>query len=706
MDSNFTRSLLRSALGVMVLAFAPGNYARQRVLEPADLSRFEQLSHRYATFTISPDRELLAFVVERPKTRSTPGPAESLLTEERCDVWLTSLRTSKTWNLTNGIATAAGFFMPTWSPDGQHLAMVSSRKNSDSIVVWDRRIGRMRDVVDQALDYWYPNEPSMVWSSDESLLCFLRPRGRRASGIEGQRLSAEIATREWKRSWEGKEPTASVIDSGIEPSLSPKTELTSINIRTGKAEKLAVGAFRSLQISPDRKYFAFLKQAGKFRPEAGKPLTTRSFRRYSVLGYQLEITDHTGASVTPTSLTFFNPDSIKWSPSSQYLSVVAEDPNSPEGTLWTYQLNLQSKTVLKLDGEAVEDAAVELVTNKSLKFPVPAKDATLVGFDQDKTAVFTASNRTGTYVWLADAGETTPRLIYESNQFVRDVAEGQRQLIEYKSLDRKALKAWIVLPPDYENGKRYPVVTWVYPGAVLGDKPPGMTGLNSSLPLNLQLFAAHGYVVLIPSIPLSPAGQVSDTYAELLNGVLPAIDKLVELGIGDPDRVALAGHSWGGYATLALITQTRRFKTAIALAGISDYFSFYTGFSLPRRYLDEPLEFPRAMVDVEGLTAVSLRFGNPPWKNFGLYLRNNPMFFVERVETPLLLIHGDMDLVPIEQAEQFFSALYRQGKRARFVRYWGEGHLLNSPQNVNDMWSRIYEWLEEGLSVRGTTFQN
>jgi len=78
--------------------------------------------------------------------------------------------------------------------------------------------------------------------------------------------------------------------------------------------------------------------------------------------------------------------------------------------------------------------------------------------------------------------------------------------------------------------------------------------------------------------------------------------------------------------------------------------------------------------------------------------RNSPPFTAGDVETPLLIIHGDMDYVPIQQGEQFFSALYRRGKRARFVRYRGEGHLLQSPANIHDMWQHIFRWLDEFLS--------
>ena len=82
-------------------------------------------------------------------------------------------------------------------------------------------------------------------------------------------------------------------------------------------------------------------------------------------------------------------------------------------------------------------------------------------------------------------------------------------------------------------------------------------------------------------------------------------------------------------------------------------------------------------------------------KDLGRYMRNSPIFYVERVETPVMIVQGDLDYVAIQQGEEFFTSLYRQGKRAEFVRYWGEGHVLESPANIRDMWARIETWLDE-----------
>src|SRR6202035_4279070 len=132
-------------------------------------------------------------------------------------------------------------------------------------------------------------------------------------------------------------------------------------------------------------------------------------------------------------------------------------------------------------------------------------------------------------------------------------------------------------------------------------------------------------------------------------------------------------HSFGGFATYGLIAQTSRFRAAVALAGPSDLISLYGIFDARERYTEYPQE-NLAMAAL--MESAQTRMGNPPWKDLGRYLRNSPIFSVDRVQTPLLIIQGDMDYVAIQQGEEFFSSLYRQGKRAEFVRYWGEGHVI------------------------------
>ncbi len=327
----------------------------------------------------------------------------------------------------------------------------------------------------------------------------------------------------------------------------------------------------------------------------------------------------------------------------------------------------------------------------------PSPEASLVAFNSEKeTAVF-RSDLAGTCLWAKDARAKEFWSVVETNTFLRDIQPGKLRKIEYRSLDGQELKGWLILPYGYKEGTRLPLVTWVYAGIVYTDAPPQQYPFGQQDVLNPQLLAAHGYAVLLPSMPLKPYGEIEDPYMQLTKGVLPAVDKLVDLGIVDPKRMGVMGWSYGGYSVYGLITQTNRFQAAIAGAGVSNLVSLYGTFSAfdgRSRYDTHAHEDPFRMWNVE-----TQAMGGPPWKTLGRYLRNSPINYADRVETPLMIIHGDLDtIVGIEQAEEFFTALYRQNKRAMLLRYWGEWHGINSPANVRDMWQRIYAWFDEYLA--------
>ena len=346
--------------------------------------------------------------------------------------------------------------------------------------------------------------------------------------------------------------------------------------------------------------------------------------------------------------------------------------------------------------------ALDLHTGAIITLPKAAPGARLVAYEPvTRTAVMYAADRAGMTVWRTTPGAQEAAVLVAANRFLSQVAEAAFRALEYTSLNGEKLAGWMLLPPGYEPGRRYPVITWVYAGAVYGKRPPEFMGINSSSALNLQVAAAHGYVVLLPSMPLAREGLAEEPMLRLTEGVLPAVDRLVELGIADPDRLFVMGQSFGGFSTYGLVTQTRRFRAGVALAGLSNLISMYGQLDARERYTPYPHEhfFQQAIME-----SAQVGMGNPPWRDLGRYLRNSPIFHVERVQTPLLIIQGDLDYVPIQQGEEFFTSLYRQGKRARFVRYWGEGHVLESPANIRDMWVQIFRWFDEissGAPVEG-----
>jgi dipeptidyl aminopeptidase/acylaminoacyl peptidase len=127
------------------------------------------------------------------------------------------------------------------------------------------------------------------------------------------------------------------------------------------------------------------------------------------------------------------------------------------------------------------------------------------------------------------------------------------------------------------------------------------------------------------------------------------------------------------------------------MAGICDIISLYGGFDVRFRY--EPLVHERLSNQTQAEAGV-FRMGSPPWKDSARYVLNSPIFHADHVQTPTMIVQGDLDYVSIVQGEEFFSALYRQGKPAQFVRYWGEGHTIESPANIRDLWQRVFDWFD------------
>ncbi len=341
--------------------------------------------------------------------------------------------------------------------------------------------------------------------------------------------------------------------------------------------------------------------------------------------------------------------------------------------------------------EQTEFYQINLIEDTWKLLEKPAAKAQVAAYEpQTDTVIFTANDDTGTYLWSSRNSKSNCFL--ETNTFLREIKPGILRQIEYISLDGENLKAQLILPPDYDSERTYPLITEVYPGWVISPNPDFSHKLNFPSPFNFHLVAAQGYLFLQPSIPLKSEGEADDPMLKLLNGVLPAVEKAIALGIADPERLYLMGQSFGGYAVYSLITQTDRFKAAVSLAGLANLVSLYGAFDPRFRYQENAHEdfFAGALLE-SGQGGM----GNPPWKDLGRYLRNSPIFAVDRVQTPLMIIQGDMDYVPIQQGEEFFASLYRQGKRADFVRYWGEGHVLSSPANIKDMWQRIFAWFQE-----------
>ena len=166
--------------------------------------------------------------------------------------------------------------------------------------------------------------------------------------------------------------------------------------------------------------------------------------------------------------------------------------------------------------------------------------------------LYASNGKDGLNLWLANRSATSPLRIFAANEFLQEVELGSYRRIEYTSLNGESLNGWVLLPPFYEPGKRYPLITWVYPTLTFGTSPPTAwqmfsLGAGREPSYNMEIPAARGYAILFPSIPMKPESELDDFMLKVTSGVLPAVDKVVALGIADPDRLFMMGKSWGGF---------------------------------------------------------------------------------------------------------------------------------------------------------------
>ncbi|MGH7357282.1 MAG: prolyl oligopeptidase family serine peptidase, partial [Candidatus Rokuibacteriota bacterium] len=288
-------------------------------------------------------------------------------------------------------------------------------------------------------------------------------------------------------------------------------------------------------------------------------------------------------------------------------------------------------------------------------------------------------------IWLVDGDLARPR---QASRVAPELAKyrlGAAKVIEWRGLDGDTLRGALVHPAGYEAGKRYPLIVVVYGGSEISNNL-NRFGFHVAPVENLQLFATRGYAILLADSKLN----VGTPMLDLLKTVMPGIDRAIELGVADPSRVGIMGHSYGAYSTLALVAQSRRFKAAVVRAGMGDLLGGYGQLS------PDGTNYGLAWSE-----SGQGRMGGSPWEFRERYLDNSPFLYLDRVRTPLLLIHGDSDdAVPPFLADQIFTGLRRLGKTVTYARYAGEGHWEGewSYANQMDYLDRVLAWFERYLA--------
>lgn len=253
------------------------------------------------------------------------------------------------------------------------------------------------------------------------------------------------------------------------------------------------------------------------------------------------------------------------------------------------------------------------------------------------------------------------------------------KLISYVSANQDTLQAMILLPANYQPGKSYPTITYIYERLTDNLNGYAMPAFPSG-GFNAALYTSNGYAVLMPDIKY----KINDPGMSTVACVVPAVKAAIATGIVDEKRVAIHGHSWGGYQTSFLITQTNIFKAAAAGAPLTDMISMYSLIYWNSGGTNQAI-----------FEASQGRLTSGYWDNLEAFTRNSPIYHIKNVQTPLLLLHNDHDgAVDFTQGIEYYNGLRRLNKPVVMITYKGENHGIAKLPNRKDYAVRMMEYFD------------
>jgi len=287
--------------------------------------------------------------------------------------------------------------------------------------------------------------------------------------------------------------------------------------------------------------------------------------------------------------------------------------------------------------------------------------------------------------------------VSETNPQQKDFNWGTNELVEWRSFDGQMLQGILYKPEDFDPNKKYPMIVYFYERS-----SDGIHRYNAPAPsastVNRTYAVSNGYLVFVPDIPYVEGYPGHSAYNAIVSGTYSMLDQFDFI---DPDRLGLDGQSWGGYQIAYLITQTDMYACAFSGAPVSNMTSAYGG-----------IRWGSGMSRMFQYEKTQSRIGGTLWEKPIQYIENSPVFFVPKIQTPVLIMHNDADgAVPWYQGIEFFVALRRLEKPAWMLSYNDEAHNLRGRANRKDLSVRKMQffdhylqgaaapyWMEKGIS--------
>jgi dipeptidyl aminopeptidase/acylaminoacyl peptidase len=651
---------------LLLLAFS----AAARTITFEDLAAFK----RVGAPALSPDGKWIAYDVT---SIDLPKNARSNA------VWL--MRTDG-----SGARQIAAGEGPAWSPDGKTVALTSGGQ----ITLFDVATGRTRSLAEisggASSLKWTPDGSALLAVSDIHPDCGVEPKciAEKTEAAKNAPSKARVIDSLLFRHWTTwQAPTRAHIV------LVPVSGGALRDLTPGAfdAPPFSVGGGGEFAISPDGRELVYARNTDA-HPERS---TNSDLFLVPLKGGEAQrITSRTGADTGPV----YSPDGrwIAWRSQARagfesdqwelwlydretkQSKRIAEDfPNWIESIAWMPD----SKAMFVTAPLAGRTAIYELTLDGRSRLIHDRGSADAIRVAPDgKTIYFTMSTLARpSDIYAAARGGKVTQLTHHNDALLAQLQLASYEAVWWKGAEDADVHGWLLKPPGFDPAKRYPAVVLIHGG------PQGAWGEAWSYRWNPQMFAARGYVVLMPNprgstgfgqkfvedISRDWAGKV---YTDIMNGV----DMFAALPYVDATRMGAAGASYGGYMVNWILGHSNRFKALVSHAGLYNLESMYG--------VTEELWFPE------------WELGGPPWENEELYARLSPHKSAKNFATPTLVSHGELDFrVPIGEAFQLFTALQRQGVPSRLLYFPDEGHWVLKPHNSKVWHQTVLDWLDRWL---------
>ena len=285
-------------------------------------------------------------------------------------------------------------------------------------------------------------------------------------------------------------------------------------------------------------------------------------------------------------------------------------------------------------------------------------------------------------LWVSDPSFDDMRQLSDANPQQAEYRWGTSEIITWTSTDGLPLEGILFTPDDFDPAAQYPLLVYFYEkdsNNLHRYRAPGPGGSS----VGISFYVSRGYVVFVPDIHY----RLGFPGESALNCVVPGVLSLVERGFIDPDRIGMQGHSWGGYQAAYMVTRTNIFTAVEAGAPVANMTSAYGG-----------IRWGSGASRMMQYEKTQSRLGGSLWEVRGRYIENSPLFWADKIETPILMMHNDGDTaVPWYQGIELFVGLRRLAKPVWLINYNGESHGLGKYQNRKDFAIRMQQFFDHYL---------